>query len=211
MTPLTRSRRFRAFPPSRRTHRRAGGRASLLAVSALGLVLAWVSPTAGASAHRAPNAAALRDALRGHAFRTIDGAPLSLRSLEGQVVVLNFWASWCQPCRRELPSLDALNTQLAAQGGRVLAISIDRDAEKARRFAKTYRLSLPIVHDGPEGVVRKLDLEHVPFTVVLDRSGEVAYTASGSDDAALTALRAVTRRLVAAKPLVSQTVEGATR
>lgn len=209
MSHLNHSRRSRAVPPARRPNRRSGARTSLLAGWALGLVLAWAPPVAGAPG--SPNATVLRDALRRHSFRTIDGAVVSLPALEGQVVVLNFWASWCQPCRRELPSLDALNTQLAGQGGRVLAISIDRDPDKARRFAKTYRLNLPIVYDGPDGVVRTLDLEHVPFTVVLDRSGDVAYTASGSDDAALTALRAVTRKLVAARPLVSQTVEGATR
>jgi peroxiredoxin len=149
-----------------------------------------------------------RGLLAQHSMRTLDGRPVSLASLRGEVVVVNFWASWCGPCRKELPRLDALHRELASRGGTVLAVSIDEEERNARRFAQKHHLSLPIVHDGPDGLARALDLQHVPLTLVLDRSGAVAFTTSGSDDAALVALGAATRRLIAGDPPVSTTTEG---
>jgi hypothetical protein len=93
----------------------------------------------------------------------------------------------------------------------VVAVSIDRDAEAARRFASTHRLALPVVHDGPDGLARALDLDHVPFTVVLDRDGSVAYTSSESDAAALRRLGDTVRGLLAREPVASRSTEGASR
>src|SRR5205085_4051736 len=68
----------------------------------------------------------VRRALRECVLHTLDGKPFTLGSLRGEVVVVNFWASWCPPCRKELPALQALHTRLGGQG-RVVAISIDQD------------------------------------------------------------------------------------
>jgi len=135
-----------------------------------------------------------------HPLRTIDGRTLTLKDLKGEVVVVNFWASWCGPCRKELPRLDALHASIAGRGGRVIAVSIDLDAQNARRFVKTHRLSLPVVHDGPNGLARELDLPRVPFTVVLDRGGAVALTAAGADEGAIQTIVKTTRQLMAGVP-----------
>lgn len=135
-----------------------------------------------------------------HPLRTIEGRTLSLKDLRGEVVVVSFWASWCGPCRKELPRLDALHTSIAGRGGRVIAVSIDLDAQNVRRFVRSHRLSLPVVHDGPDGLARELDLPHVPFTVVLDRGGAVALTASGAGEGAIQAVVKTTRQLMAAVP-----------
>lgn len=148
-------------------------------------------------------AAAGRDvaaALRAHTFRTPEGRALRLADLRGQVVVVNLWASWCGPCRRELPELDALGAEIAARGGRVLAVSVDLEPRNAERFARRLGLKLPVYHDGPDGIAKQLDLRAVPYTVVLDRAGEVAFTAHGADPAEIAKLKTVTRRLVAAPP-----------
>ena len=147
-----------------------------------------------------------RRALMSHTLRTVEGRTLALRSLRGQVVVVNFWASWCAPCRKELPRLDALHASIAGDGGRVVAVSIDREARNVRRFAKSHRLSLPVYHDGPDGLARKLDLPHIPFTIVLDRDGSVALTTAGADGRTLEAIAATTRRLMAAVPAGSPTI-----
>ena len=149
------------------------------------------------------------EVLKRYPLRTVGGESVTLSSLKGQVVVLNFWASWCGPCRREMPRLDQLNAELRSRGGRVLAVSIDEDRDNVDRFARIHGLKLPIVHDGPRGLARELDLQHVPFTIVLDRNGEVAYTTSQSDDAGIAALSAMTRQLVARQPLASGIHEGA--
>jgi peroxiredoxin len=161
--------------------------------AALTISLAW----AGAPAGVGVSAPAMRAALDRHVLRTVDGVTLSLASLRGEVVVINFWASWCRPCRKELPELDALHATLAARGGRVLAVSIDEDPRNVERFVRAHGLTLPVYHDGPEGLARALDLGHIPYTLVLDRRGEVAYASSGADRAALEALEKTTLSLLA--------------
>jgi thiol-disulfide isomerase/thioredoxin len=126
-------------------------------------------------------------------------------------VVLNFWASWCPPCRRELPHLDALQASLQGRGARVVAISIDEEARNVQRFARAQRLTLPLYHDGPDHLARRLDLPHVPFTIVLDRRGEVALVTSGADERALQTITETTRRLMAAADTPATTLAGETR
>ena len=141
--------------------------------------------------------------LRGRTLHLLDGGMLDLGSLDGQVVVVNFWASWCRPCRKELPALDALNTELARRGGRVVAVSIDENPENVRRFAREHGLSLPIALDGPDGLARALNLPHIPYTLVLDRNGAVAMTSSASDPAALAAVAARARELTDRTPVAA--------
>jgi peroxiredoxin len=169
------------------------------ALATLALALGALAAPAHA-ARPAFDAAAARPAIARHALRDLDGRSITVASLRGEVVVLAFWASWCAPCRRELPELDHLHAQLAPRGGRVLAVSIDQDVENARRFARRLRLALPVVHDGPDGLARTLDLAAIPFTVVLDRDGAVAHVAAGGDPRALATLAAEARRLAAARP-----------
>jgi thiol-disulfide isomerase/thioredoxin len=118
-------------------------------------------------------------------------------------VVVNFWASWCAPCRKELPRLDALNAELAKSGGRVVAVSIDTDANNARRFVLAHKLTMPVAQDGPDGLARRLDLQHVPCTVVLDRDGSIACAVGGGDEAALAQVTNVARRLSSRAPVVA--------
>ena len=94
-------------------------------------------------------------------------------SVRGEVVVVNFWASWCAPCLKELPVLDRWHTAWAGRGARVVAISVDKDARKAKRFADDAELSLTVFHDGPAGLARTLDLPSLPCTFLLDRDGNV--------------------------------------
>ncbi len=185
------------------------GLVALLGATAMSATLAWAAPVPAdrMDGVGAP-AARLRDILRGYPLHTLDGSTVSLASLQGEVVVLNFWASWCSPCRKELPRLDALHAEISKNGARVLAVSIDHERQNVNRFARMHKLKLPIVHDGPDGLVRQLDLKHIPFTIVLDRNGEVAFTTSRCDDAGLDALAAATRQLIAGKPYASRIHEG---
>jgi thiol-disulfide isomerase/thioredoxin len=183
----------------------------VIVAGALGAALAWalhasarVPDAIGADAPRA------RRAMQEHVLRTLDGRTFTLESLRGEVVLINFWASWCAPCCRELPRLNALHAEIAGKGGRVVAVSVDREARNVRRFVRRYGLTLPVCHDGPDGLARKLGLQRMPLTLVLSRDGEVAFAVHGADDETLAAVAARTRALIAAKPVASRQDEGGT-
>jgi thiol-disulfide isomerase/thioredoxin len=146
-----------------------------------------------------------------HPLRSLAGSPLSLSSLRGQVVVLNFWASWCGPCRKELPRLAALDAELAKSGGRVVAVSIDADPRNAAEFANRHAPGMTLYHDGPDGLVRALDVPALPFTLVLDRDGAVVWSGGGSDEATFANIGSTARRLTAAHAIATESTEGTAR
>jgi thiol-disulfide isomerase/thioredoxin len=143
----------------------------------------------------APKGEKIREILERHPLRTLDGRTVRYDELVGHVVVLNFWASWCPPCRRELPDLDALDHEIEASGGRVLAVSIDEDDRNVRRFVHEHSLTLCVARDGPAGIASALDLKQIPYSVVLDRQGGVALAAPGAGKDAVRRVSEVARRL----------------
>jgi thiol-disulfide isomerase/thioredoxin len=181
--------------------RRAVARSAALAAALVALA------AAPAGAHQdavtPEQAERMREALRRHELRLLDGQSLCLGRLEGEVVVVNFWASWCRPCRKELPALSRLHAEITRRGGRVVAVSIDQELANVKRFVRSHALALPVAHDGPEGLARALDLDYVPFTVVLDRAGRVAYASEGSDAHAIAELERVTRKLLGEAPVAT--------
>jgi peroxiredoxin len=159
-----------------------------LAIVCIGVGLAAVSAGAAGAASR-------DQVVPAHSLRAFDGTSTSIESMRGQVVVLNFWASWCAPCRKELRLLQDWTKGLDPSRTRVLAVSIDRDARKAEKFVKDSGLDLPFFHDGPEGLAKSLDIPALPCTVVLDRSGKIVHVAEGGRAETLEELRVVVERI----------------
>ena len=192
------------MPSSVRTRSGVRGLAATAALIALAApVVAGPAPAPAADPSR------IASVLADHALRGLDGGKtITLTTLRGEVVVVNFWASWCAPCRKELPALDALHREIAKSHGRVLAVSIDLDPANVRRFVQRLRLTMPVYHDGPDGLAHELDLRALPFTVVLDRDGAVAYAGGGADAAALDRVTSLTRRLVADREVATETAKG---
>jgi thiol-disulfide isomerase/thioredoxin len=173
------------------------------------------SPASSASSAMSPASAStparVAAAVAEHPIRNLAGGTLSLSSLKGQVVVLNFWASWCGPCRKELPRLAVLDAELAKVGGRVVAVSIDADARNAADFATRHAPGMTLYQDGPDGLVRTLDVPALPFTLVLDRDGSVVWSGGGADEATLATIGTTARRLTAARAMATESTEGTPR
>jgi cytochrome c biogenesis protein CcmG/thiol:disulfide interchange protein DsbE len=98
---------------------------------------------------------------------------LSLASLKGKAVVLNFWASWCAPCRDEVPVLERAWDRYRDRGVVVLGIDQQDLSGDARSFARKYGMTYPLVRDGPGHVIAKYGLTGVPETFFVSRSGKL--------------------------------------
>ncbi len=109
------------------------------------------------------------------AAATLDGDTLSLAELQGEAVLLNIWATWCVPCREEMPGLQRLHEELGAEGLRVVGVSIDGRAASrdVRDFLSSYGISFTILHDPEERVTRAFRTTGVPETFLIDREGKI--------------------------------------
>ncbi len=106
-------------------------------------------------------------------FKNINGETVSLKDLKGKVVVMNFWATWCPPCIKELPSLQKLSKELAGEKDIVfMAIEVDQDIDKAAKFMAKNKYTLPLYTlDSP--LPAELASESIPVTVVLAKNGDI--------------------------------------
>ncbi|KAA5607507.1 TlpA family protein disulfide reductase [Roseospira marina] len=116
-------------------------------------------------------------AAQGAPFRSESGDTVTLEDFRGKIVVLNFWATWCGPCVREMPTLDRLHARLAGDRFAVVAVSTDRASMATlRAFFDTHDIThLPVYHDPTGDLSRAFGITGLPTTVVLDAEGrEVA-------------------------------------
>lgn len=109
--------------------------------------------------------------------------PLSVRDLQGKVVILDFWATWCGPCRAEAPILDALSRRWHDRGVAVVGVDTDTpDEGDPAAFAHAKGLSYPIVHDETGAVSRRYGVDGLPTLVVVSPSGKIVAVRAGLTD-----------------------------
>ncbi len=114
----------------------------------------------------------------------------------GRPLVINFWASWCEPCRDEMPALSRLPKRLASSGVTVLTVAVaDRESDAAK-FMSDAQLSLPVQHDRDQRISRSWGARLLPYTVVLDRRHRIVARAQGEIDWDDVAVIEQVRRLV---------------
>jgi|APCry1669189665_1035243.scaffolds.fasta_scaffold00727_6 peroxiredoxin len=107
------------------------------------------------------------------------GGELTLSQLRGQVVLLNFWATWCGPCRHELPALDSLYARRHSEGLALLGIDVDSYPEDAKPFLQEHPVTFPIALDPDGRAGARFTIDGMPMSVLIDRRGAVRWIHRG--------------------------------
>ena len=112
-------------------------------------------------------------------LKSNSGKNIKLSELRGQVVLLNFWASWCGPCRQEMPLLEKLQRRYSSLGFTVLGVNVEEDPRKAKTLLKDISVSFPILFDTRNKVSKQYKVSAMPSTVMIDRDGNMRYLHKG--------------------------------
>jgi peroxiredoxin len=142
------------------------------------LAIAWLAAFACSGAGAALAGSSAPD----FTLHSAAGPNLRLTDQRGQVVMINFWATWCGPCREEMPHLNRLYEKYHGSGFTLLGINIDDDPRNALGVAAKLGLQFPVLLDTDKKVSRLYDLNTMPSTVLIDRDGRVRYIHLGYKD-----------------------------
>ncbi len=126
-----------------------------------------------------------------------DPAPSSLNKYFGQVIYVDFWASWCGPCRQSFPFMNQLQSEFADHGLAVLAINLDEEAADAQNFLATHPASFKVVQGSNQACAASFHVEAMPSSYLIDRAGKVRYIHHGFRAGDVNVLRELTADLVA--------------
>lgn len=108
-----------------------------------------------------------------------DGANIKLSELRGEVVMLNWWASWCGPCRQEMPLLEDLQNKYRDYGFTLLGINVDEDTEQAERLLEQIPVTFSILFDPESSTSELYGIDAMPSTILIDRSGNMRFLHRG--------------------------------
>jgi len=112
-------------------------------------------------------------------LHAMKGPNMRLKDQRGRVVMVNFWATWCAPCRQEMPQLNRLYEKYRTSGFVLLGVNVDEDASKAAEVAAKLGVTFPVLLDADKTVSKLYDLNTMPSTVLIDRDGKVRYVHRG--------------------------------
>ncbi len=115
-------------------------------------------------------------------LRTLEGERVSLKDYRGKVIFLNFWATWCGPCRMEMPSMEKLWQDFKEEDFLILAVNIQEESKLVSSFMKEMNLSFPVLLDEKGSVARSYGIRGIPTTLFLNPKGETIGTAVGARD-----------------------------
>lgn len=115
-------------------------------------------------------------------LKDLSGKVHDLAAYRGQVVLVNFWATWCEPCRQEMPSIQRLRNKLARRAFTAFAVNVDEPDARVQLFVKQTGLDLPVLLDPNKTVTRSWNVRVLPVTYVLGKDGRARYRAIGDLD-----------------------------
>ncbi|HYA37816.1 MAG TPA: TlpA disulfide reductase family protein [Candidatus Methylomirabilis sp.] len=118
----------------------------------------------------------------GFTLKSQSGRNLSLREYRGQVVMINFWATWCGPCRQEMPALNALYEKYRSAGFMLFGVNVDAESTSAAQMAGKLKVSYPILFDADKKASALYRVNTMPMTVLVDRDGMIRYVQPGYRD-----------------------------
>lgn len=163
-------------------------RAVLVAAAAAALALVAVVPAAALDrGARAPEIG----------LNDLDGNAIRMAGLRNKVVLVDFWASWCAPCREEMPVLERLHNTYKDQGLVIVGVSQDRNVGNIRTFLRQTPVSFPIVHDAAHAVAGRYAPPRMPSSYIIDRRGVVRFVHAGYRDGDGAAMEREIRGLLA--------------
>ena len=112
-------------------------------------------------------------------LKSMSGENLKLSEMSGNVVLVNFWASWCGPCREEMPLLNALHNKYEPLGFTVLGVNVEEDLTGAQGFLSNVPVDFPVLLDSSNKVSKQYQVIAMPTTVMVDRDGNMRYLHKG--------------------------------
>jgi cytochrome c biogenesis protein CcmG/thiol:disulfide interchange protein DsbE len=107
------------------------------------------------------------------ALTDLSGKPISLSELKGKVIFVNFWATWCPPCRQEIPDFVEFYEENKNKGAVILGVSVDKSADKVRDFVSEYKINYPIVMATNDMVKDYKPGRYIPTTIIIDTNGMI--------------------------------------
>lgn len=121
----------------------------------------------------------IKDSAPDFTLKNLEGTNLRLEEYRGQVVLINFWASWCGPCRQEMPLLERIHQRYQDAGFAVLGVNVEGEAAAARKITDKTKVTFPVLIDAGQKVSEEYNVEAMPSTVLVDRDGVVRYIHRG--------------------------------
>ena len=108
-------------------------------------------------------------------FKDTEGKKVSLSDFKGKVIILDFWATWCVPCKAEIPGFNELQKRYGAQGLQIIGLSVDDPPSTARKYALEMKMNYPVLlAEGKEDILKAYDpIPSIPVSIIIDRQGRI--------------------------------------